>query len=116
MSNREHSSIIEQHRQAKCRDDNEEQYGCGGREAYFVQSCNEIQEHADFDEMSVVYKKICQIARNFKPRTREIMKDDGTVLWDFKGILNNWKAYYNSRTPVINKLVSMVEVTAEDLT
>ena len=63
------------------------------REAYFNQSCNETQEHAGCNEMSAVYEKIRQIAGDFKPRAREIKKDDHTVLWDSKGILDSWITY-----------------------
>ena len=34
--------------------------------------------------MRAVYKKINQIARDFKPSTREVKKDDDTVVWDSK--------------------------------
>ena len=42
----------------------------------------EIQEHTDRNETSTVYKTIRQIAPDFKPRTREIRKEDGTIVWN----------------------------------
>ena len=50
-----------------------------------------MQEYADLNETSTVYKKICQIAKNFKPRTCGIKTDDSTVVWDSRGILDSWK-------------------------
>ena len=81
--------IIEHYRQAKCHGDYKEyrllntsiqQSYCRDREACLNQFCSEIQEYVDHNVISAVYKKICQIARDFKPRTREIKKDDSALM------------------------------------
>ena len=56
---------------------------------------------------------------DFELKTREIKKDDGTVMWDSKGILDSWKTYcervyQDGTTPEMNQSVTMVEVTGED--
>ena len=84
--------IVEDHWQAKYRGDSKEhrllnrsvQECCHrDREAYLDQSCNEILKHADHSETGAVYKKICQIARDCKPRTCQINKHSGIVVAGF---------------------------------
>ncbi|CAG7733625.1 unnamed protein product, partial [Allacma fusca] len=70
--------------QRSCRND---------REAYLNRCCEEIQEHADHNESSILFKKIKQITRDFKPQSHEITAEDGTVAWDSNKILENWRLY-----------------------
>ncbi len=119
--------VIEQRRQAKGRDHeqyralNKEVRKCcrRDREAYLNQTCDEIQEHADRNETSTVFKKIRQITRDFKPRTREIKRDDGTIVWDSQGILDSWKEYcerlyQDEGAGEPGDPVPTIEVTGED--
>ena len=83
------------------------------------QTCTEIQEHIDCNETSTVYKKIRQIAQDLKPRTTEIKKEDGRIVWDCQGILNSWESYcewlyqdYGARAPANSVLT--IKVTSVD--
>ena len=73
----------------------------------------------DRNETSMIYKKKRQIARDFKPRTGEIKKEDDTIVWDKQGILHSWRSYcerlcQDDGTIAPGNWVPTIEVTGEE--